>query len=257
MGMRYLVGKWTYLDSQGQVQGPFTSMEMSDWCKAGFFAPDLPVKQAQDADFEPLGQLIRRMGNVRDPFLVFVALENVQTTKMPPEAYKQAEDPALVARCGGAGSDISGSGADRIPDSGIPNFGSRPASPASSFGSIGSSASGLSHPPRVSHRSRKMVKMRFSELVSKESNTEGQSARSPSGPDTGRTTNASVLEWARSGLESLRPNPQGEYSTVRPLQCKKCDEMCTWQTLLDHHVYSCQNCSHDEGNADLFHRLAN
>ena len=62
--------RWVYLDPQGQVQGPFTGLEMNDWYKAHFFTPDLRVKKLEDPEFEPLGQLIRRIGNSREPFLV-------------------------------------------------------------------------------------------------------------------------------------------------------------------------------------------
>ncbi|CRK34046.1 hypothetical protein BN1708_019377, partial [Verticillium longisporum] len=62
--------RWVYLDPQGQIQGPFTGLEMNDWYKANFFTPDLRVKKVEDSDFEPLGQLIRRIGNSREPFLV-------------------------------------------------------------------------------------------------------------------------------------------------------------------------------------------
>ena len=62
--------RWVYLDPQGQTQGPFSGLEMNDWYKAQFFTPDLRVKKLEDPDFEPLGQLIRRIGNSREPFLV-------------------------------------------------------------------------------------------------------------------------------------------------------------------------------------------
>jgi len=62
--------RWVYLDPQGKVQGPFTGLEMNDWYKAQFFTPDLRVKKLEDKEFEPLGQLIRRIGNSREPFLV-------------------------------------------------------------------------------------------------------------------------------------------------------------------------------------------
>ncbi|KAI8626517.1 hypothetical protein F5Y19DRAFT_466331 [Xylariaceae sp. FL1651] len=62
--------RWTYLDPQGRQQGPFTGLEMNDWYKANFFTPDLRVKKLEDNEFEPLGQLIRRIGNSREPFLV-------------------------------------------------------------------------------------------------------------------------------------------------------------------------------------------
>lgn len=62
--------RWVYLDPQGTMQGPFNGLEMNDWYKANFFSPDLRVKRIEDNDFEPLGQLIRRIGNSREPFLV-------------------------------------------------------------------------------------------------------------------------------------------------------------------------------------------
>jgi PERQ amino acid-rich with GYF domain-containing protein len=62
--------RWVYLDPQGQTQGPWSGLEMHDWYKASFFTADLSVKKLEDADFEPLGQLIRRIGNSREPFLV-------------------------------------------------------------------------------------------------------------------------------------------------------------------------------------------
>ena len=43
---------------------------MHDWYKAGFFSPELLVKKAEDPEYEPLAQLIRRIGNSREPFLV-------------------------------------------------------------------------------------------------------------------------------------------------------------------------------------------
>jgi PERQ amino acid-rich with GYF domain-containing protein len=62
--------KWVYLDPQGQVQGPWSGLEMHDWYKAAFFTADLSVRKVEDTEFEPLGQLIRRIGNSREPFLV-------------------------------------------------------------------------------------------------------------------------------------------------------------------------------------------
>jgi PERQ amino acid-rich with GYF domain-containing protein len=62
--------RWIYRDPQGSTQGPWSGLEMHDWYKAGFFTPDLMVKKVEDSDYEPLGQLIRRIGNSREPFLV-------------------------------------------------------------------------------------------------------------------------------------------------------------------------------------------
>ena len=62
--------RWIYRDPQGNTQGPWSGLEMHDWYRAGFFSPELLVRKAEDTDYEPLAQLIRRIGNSREPFLV-------------------------------------------------------------------------------------------------------------------------------------------------------------------------------------------
>ncbi|KAF8426941.1 hypothetical protein EV426DRAFT_559686 [Tirmania nivea] len=62
--------QWEYRDPQGVIQGPFSGLEMHDWFKGGYFPQDLYVKRVEDPEFEPLSQLIRRIGNQREPFLV-------------------------------------------------------------------------------------------------------------------------------------------------------------------------------------------
>ncbi|KAJ9301918.1 hypothetical protein DTO271G3_784 [Paecilomyces variotii] len=62
--------RWIYRDPQGNIQGPWSGLEMHDWFKAGFFTAELQVKKLEDTEFEPLAQLVRRIGNSREPFLV-------------------------------------------------------------------------------------------------------------------------------------------------------------------------------------------
>ena len=62
--------RWVYRDPLGQVQGPWSGLEMHDWFKAGFFTAELQVKKQEDTEYEPLAQLVRRIGNSREPFLV-------------------------------------------------------------------------------------------------------------------------------------------------------------------------------------------
>ena len=62
--------RWIYRDPQGNTQGPWSGLEMHDWYKAGFFLAELQVKKLEDTEYEPLAQLIRRIGNSREPFLV-------------------------------------------------------------------------------------------------------------------------------------------------------------------------------------------
>ncbi|KAI5783013.1 hypothetical protein FPQ18DRAFT_358634 [Pyronema domesticum] len=62
--------QWVYRDPSGVVQGPFNGLEMHDWYRAGFFTTELAVKRQEDIEFEPLGNLVRKIGNTREPFLV-------------------------------------------------------------------------------------------------------------------------------------------------------------------------------------------
>jgi PERQ amino acid-rich with GYF domain-containing protein len=62
--------RWIYRDPSGTTQGPWSGLEMHDWFKAGFFTAELQVKKLEDTDYEPLAQLVRRIGNSREPFLV-------------------------------------------------------------------------------------------------------------------------------------------------------------------------------------------
>ena len=62
--------RWIYRDPQGAIQGPWSGLEMHDWFKAGFFTAELLVRKVEDVEFEPLAQLVRRIGNSREPFLV-------------------------------------------------------------------------------------------------------------------------------------------------------------------------------------------
>ncbi|CAJ0647198.1 10581_t:CDS:10 [Entrophospora sp. SA101] len=60
--------KWLYRDPTGNIQGPFTSQEMNDWYKGGFFRTNLLVKRVEDQTFEPLGTLIRKTNDEDRPF---------------------------------------------------------------------------------------------------------------------------------------------------------------------------------------------
>ena len=98
--------RWIYRDPQGNIQGPWTGLEMHDWFKAGFFSPDLQIKKVEEQDFEPLAHLVRRIGNSREPFLV------------PQIGIPHGPDPASSAWAG------SSSGAAQPPFPGsFPSFG--------------------------------------------------------------------------------------------------------------------------------------
>lgn len=60
---------WQYRDPSGQLQGPFSALQMQDWYRQGFFNDTLLVKRVESTDFENLGALIMRVGDVSQPFL--------------------------------------------------------------------------------------------------------------------------------------------------------------------------------------------
>ncbi|XP_016328596.1 PERQ amino acid-rich with GYF domain-containing protein 1-like [Sinocyclocheilus anshuiensis] len=56
--------KWFYKDPQGEIQGPFTTVEMCEWFQAGYFSMNLLVKRGCDEGFQPLGEVIKMWGRV-------------------------------------------------------------------------------------------------------------------------------------------------------------------------------------------------
>nr|XP_060624087.1 GRB10-interacting GYF protein 2 isoform X3 [Anolis sagrei ordinatus] len=56
--------KWFYKDPQGEIQGPFSNQEMTEWFQAGYFTMSLLVKRACDENFQPLGDIMKMWGRV-------------------------------------------------------------------------------------------------------------------------------------------------------------------------------------------------
>ncbi|XP_066508555.1 GRB10-interacting GYF protein 2-like isoform X3 [Hoplias malabaricus] len=56
--------KWFYKDPQGEIQGPFSNHEMSEWFQAGYFTMTLLVKRGCDEGFHPLGEIFKMWGRV-------------------------------------------------------------------------------------------------------------------------------------------------------------------------------------------------
>ncbi|XP_041697844.2 GRB10-interacting GYF protein 2 isoform X3 [Coregonus clupeaformis] len=56
--------KWFYKDPQGEMQGPFSNPEMTEWFQAGYFTMTLLVKRGCDEVFQPLGEIIKMWGRV-------------------------------------------------------------------------------------------------------------------------------------------------------------------------------------------------
>ncbi|XP_077344609.1 GRB10-interacting GYF protein 2 isoform X1 [Lithobates pipiens] len=59
--------KWYYKDPQGEIQGPFSNREMSEWYQAGYFPVTLLLRRVCDETFQPLCDIIKLWGRV--PFI--------------------------------------------------------------------------------------------------------------------------------------------------------------------------------------------
>jgi len=60
--------QWMYRDPLGNVQGPFTALEMQEWFEAGYFDHALHVKREDAPFFEPLSALMRKVNDAKTPF---------------------------------------------------------------------------------------------------------------------------------------------------------------------------------------------
>lgn len=100
--------QWKYVDTQGQIQGPFGSSSMSQWYTSGYFQPSLQIYR-QGSTAEPFGindrflllaELISRVNDFRDPFMAFdrIISAHVNAASAPapniggPSAYNEATD---------------------------------------------------------------------------------------------------------------------------------------------------------------------
>ncbi|XP_059154156.1 GRB10-interacting GYF protein 2-like isoform X2 [Physella acuta] len=86
--------KWFYKDPQGEVQGPFSNEEMSQWFSAGYFTMSLVVKRGCDDTYKQLGELIKRYGRV--PFLPGPPLPPLITSNIQPEVSLSSTPPLTM-----------------------------------------------------------------------------------------------------------------------------------------------------------------
>ncbi|XP_068444133.1 GRB10-interacting GYF protein 1 isoform X3 [Clinocottus analis] len=79
--------KWFYKDPQGEIQGPFTTVEMCEWFQAGYFTMTLLVKRGCDEGFQPLGDVIKMWGRV--PFAPGPSPPPLLVRQQPPTQRSQ------------------------------------------------------------------------------------------------------------------------------------------------------------------------
>lgn len=97
--------QWRYIDTQGQIQGPFGSGPMSQWYAGGYFQPSLQVSRVPTTlepfgindNFVTLGDLISKVNNFQDPFHAF---DLVTTNILPALNVPATASPEGVAAPG-------------------------------------------------------------------------------------------------------------------------------------------------------------
>lgn len=84
--------RWTYQDPAGNLQGPFSGLQMHEWHQAGYFPPTLPVRRTGLLDFESLASLTRLLGPT--PFLV--PLPETQPPPLPSALEDLRHEEAML-----------------------------------------------------------------------------------------------------------------------------------------------------------------
>ena len=79
-------GHWFYMDPQNQIQGAFSSEQMSGWLSAGYFTEFLMIKRGCDDKFLPLGAVKSNWGRI--PF--------ASGYSSPPPLITQAKQQPVV-----------------------------------------------------------------------------------------------------------------------------------------------------------------
>lgn len=77
---------WLYKDPTDTIQGPFTSFDMHEWYRLGYFVGDLLVRREEESTFEPLAILISRVGDDEAPFLTPPRSSHLRTILTPRSA---------------------------------------------------------------------------------------------------------------------------------------------------------------------------
>lgn len=79
---------WQYRDPQGNVQGPFSALEMGGWYDAGYFGPELMVKRQDHPTFVYLRTLLKKGGS---PF-VSTSEPKISGSKLHDSTYMDEQE---------------------------------------------------------------------------------------------------------------------------------------------------------------------
>ncbi|XP_059394475.1 GRB10-interacting GYF protein 1-like [Carassius carassius] len=173
--------KWFYKDPQGEIQGPFTTVEMCEWFQAGYFTMNLLVKRGCDEGFQPLGEVIKMWGRV--PFSPGPSPPPLLGNMDQEQLKKQLEQAATAAlyqqlqmkfqhmnRCGETGMMPAMNRSMSVPDTGpmwdMPTSGSQQSGVETSLWDL--TMSNSTQGPTLEHLQKLQQERREAELRKRE-----------------------------------------------------------------------------------------
>lgn len=86
---------WYYSDTQKMIQGPFDSIEMYNWYKAGYFPPSLPIRCGKYSPFAPLEDFLNSIKLRQQQELVRVPAHHFNSSNLQTffDPVTSSEDP--------------------------------------------------------------------------------------------------------------------------------------------------------------------
>ncbi|KAA1468404.1 hypothetical protein DENSPDRAFT_771496 [Dentipellis sp. KUC8613] len=92
--------EWSYVDPQGQIQGPFPAETMQKWYEGGYFNPTLLMKRPQiDTEWTPLGDLAARA--IGDRLFLSQFASNAPPPGLPRQVETRQDSMILPRDMGG------------------------------------------------------------------------------------------------------------------------------------------------------------
>nr|XP_021184848.2 GRB10-interacting GYF protein 2 isoform X1 [Helicoverpa armigera] len=103
-----LMDQWYYEDPERNIQGPFTSKDMYNWYRAGFFSPSLMVRRACETMMRPLGTY--------GPLVPFAQMDAMKSFPMSGGYERQASHDNMLNSQASLALEVMNMGSMNVPD---------------------------------------------------------------------------------------------------------------------------------------------
>ncbi|WFD42061.1 hypothetical protein MPSI1_000698 [Malassezia psittaci] len=85
--------QWLYLDPSGNVQGPFSGIDMQAWYEQQYLYMELMVRRIEESSFRPLYTVLQEVGDSVAPFLVPPAALRAAPSRSPHPSHRDTTGP--------------------------------------------------------------------------------------------------------------------------------------------------------------------